>query len=431
MHLDLVQDRVWAILPSKMEEIDALILKLLASVDHRLVAAQFEAENEDIEPRLSQHAPANIAVVNVYDTIMQRASLMTRFSGGTSTERIRSELVAALNNPDVDGIILNVNSPGGTVHGVGDLSDFIFEAKKKKRIGCYCDGLMCSAAYWIGSACDFIVATSTSQIGSIGVVATHYDTSKKDESEGVKRSYVCAGKYKRITADNAPLTQDGKNYLQESVDQYMTLFVDAVARNRGVTEEEALAMSGDARVYIAGHANGRGLIDRVGNFETALELLKGSPMNEEMKLLQQELEEAKAKIESMVTDGAELESLRASLSEAKTNELELARALRKSQIQSRVDRLVSTGHVTPAMVEGGLVQVLLAIDSVPGIQIVDGDELIAEMKPMDWIFDHLLNTDSPVLKLNNEQFAVDGVSKTKDVDSEVAMGLAIAKSING
>ena len=166
--------------------------------------------------------------------------MLDDFSGGTSAEILRLKIQSALDNPKVSSIFLDIDSPGGTVEGTKELSDFIFENRGKKPITAFTDGMIASAAYWIGSAADKIVATDTAIIGSIGVAMTHYDVSGKDAQKGVVRTQISAGKYKRIASDEKPLSDEGREYLQSMVDTYYSMFVEGVARNRGVSVENAL-----------------------------------------------------------------------------------------------------------------------------------------------------------------------------------------------
>jgi len=127
---------------------------------------------------------------------------------------------------------------------------------------------MASAAYWIGSAADAVyISGDTSQVGSIGVVAAHMDISKAEEMIGVKTTEITAGKYKRIASRHAPLSQEGRQTMQEMVDYVYSAFVGDVAKHRGVSEEQVLEQMADGRIFFGRQAVNAGLVDGVSTME--------------------------------------------------------------------------------------------------------------------------------------------------------------------
>lgn len=402
MNIETVQNTVWAILPAKLEEINAVIVHYLDGGE-RLSYDVTEYSNpvgEKIDGmKYSYQMQGGVRMLDIFGSISQRANLMTEFSGGISVEILNKEFNQALNDPSVTAILLNVNSPGGTVHGMKTLSDLIFESRSKKKICAYSDGLMCSAAYFIGSSASTIISTETSQIGSIGVCLTHYDMSKRDEESGVKRTEIFAGKYKRMGTDARPLDEEGKAYLQEMVDQYYSVFVETVARNRGVSVDEALSMA-DGKVFIGSEALKAGLVDHIGNIDAALSTLntwRFGTMNEIGTHTN--------------TTGITADDVLQVNSDERLKVEELTRELRLERIKSRVKDLMAEGKVTPAMIEDGLIE-----------EIASLSESSAE-----W----MLNSFLPSMKqtVMREEFARDGVVvDPKDLEKELA--LKIARNIN-
>lgn len=204
------------------------------------------------------------AVLPVHGVMGKRMNLMTQISGGASTQLLSNYFAEALADPDVHSILLHVDSPGGTVDGTETLANNIFSARGKKPIVAFADGRMQSAAMWVGSAADKIYAAErASQIGSIGVVASHADYSKAEEKAGVKITEITAGKYKRIASEHAPLTAEGHASIKERVDALYTIFVDDLARNRGVSSEFALENMADGKEFAASDALKAKLIDGI------------------------------------------------------------------------------------------------------------------------------------------------------------------------
>lgn len=209
--------------------------------------------------------PDGLAIIQIMGAISKDIDFWGMLFGGVSSTRILTEdFNAAINNDQVKGILLYIDSPGGTVAGTKELSDLISMAAEVKPIYAYTDGYMASGAYWIGSSASKIFATKTSQIGSIGVVAMHVDYSKNDEMNGIKRTYVFNGKYKRLVNDAEPLNEESKAYLQEMVDETYALFIDDIARNRKLSVETI--RSQESRVYLGNSAIDAGLVDGISDF---------------------------------------------------------------------------------------------------------------------------------------------------------------------
>ena len=114
-----------------------------------------------------------VAILPITGPLFRYANLFTKVSGASSYELIARDFTAALENPQIKAIILDIDSPGGEVNGVSELSNMIFEARGKKPVSAYASGDAASGAYWIASAADEIVVSETAALGSIGVVAIY------------------------------------------------------------------------------------------------------------------------------------------------------------------------------------------------------------------------------------------------------------------
>jgi signal peptide peptidase SppA len=213
-----------------------------------------------------------IKILSYSGAMMKNLSGLAALSGGISTRQIQKDIQAALNDTNVAGIVLALDSPGGTVDGTKELADYLMSVRGQKPIVAYADGLMASAAYWIGSCADAIVAYDTTQVGSIGVIMTHFDYSKAAEKEGIKPTVLYAGKYKARGNRYEPLSKDAKDSFQADLDYYYTMFVDHVADARGVTPEEVIVRMAEGRVFIGHKAKEAGLVDEIGGIEDAIKL---------------------------------------------------------------------------------------------------------------------------------------------------------------
>ena len=105
----------------------------------------------------------------IYGTISHRAHMVEDISGpgGTSAEKVGRQLAELLDDPAVGSIVLDIDSPGGTIAGVPELADQIFAARGQKKIVAVANSLAASAAYWIGSAAEDFVVTPSGGAGSI------------------------------------------------------------------------------------------------------------------------------------------------------------------------------------------------------------------------------------------------------------------------
>jgi capsid assembly protease len=280
-------DKAWALLPSKLEEIATLIESRLAGDKPDFAAAsRGKAGNRSADRYQVQNG---VAVIPVYGVLDKRMNLMMDMSGGTSTELLSRDIGQALADPQVDALLLDMESPGGSVDGTKEVADLVHAARSQgKPIVAYANGLMASAAYWIGSAAAVVVANETAQVGSIGVAMMHVDRSGMDEKIGIKRTAIYAGKYKRMASDEKPLSDEGQKYLQGMVDDYYGIFLEAVAQNRGVDIETVHEKMADGRLFIGKKALKAGLVDKIGTFDDALSLAQqlGGKTNMDMATLQ-------------------------------------------------------------------------------------------------------------------------------------------------
>lgn len=215
----------------------------------------------------------SVAVLPLSGTISHRMGMMSEISGGTSAERFSGWLKAALADPSVKAIVIDCDSPGGTVDGVPELGDQIYKGKAIKPIIGQVNATSASAAYWLLSQCSEIAVTPSGQVGSIGVFAAHEDISKAADMEGVKVSLVSAGKYKTEANPFEPLSADARQALQAKVDEYYGEFVNAVAKGRGVAANDVRAGFGEGRMVSAQQAVKQKMADRVSTMDQTLSRL--------------------------------------------------------------------------------------------------------------------------------------------------------------
>ena len=208
-----------------------------------------------------------MAIIDVIGATFKRANLFTAMSGATSYEIIRADFQAAIDDPKVKGIMLNIDSPGGEASGTGELAAAVAAARGKKPITAYVGGMGASAGYWLASAADRVVIDSQAILGSIGVQwAMKGDA---PESDKTAKTYTFISSQSPLK-NASPETEAGAKQLQSAVDAMAAVFYEAVAMNRGVDIETALNNFGKGGIFVGKDAVKAGLADELGSFESVL-----------------------------------------------------------------------------------------------------------------------------------------------------------------
>lgn len=251
--------------PWAMTEEALAVLLRVASRDVEDVAALETRLGRPLDNARVATVRDGVATIPIVGPIFRHANLFTQISGATSLESVALDVQAALDNPSVTAIVLHLETPGGEVAGTNELSDFIYEARGQKPIVAYAADLCCSAGYWIGSACDEIVADPTATLGSIGVCSAVWRVT--DEERDAKVTFVSSQSPRKLSDPDTP---DGRDQIQYIVDTLAGVFIDTVARNRAVTPETVLAQYGQGGVFIGNDAVRAGLADRLGSYEGLL-----------------------------------------------------------------------------------------------------------------------------------------------------------------
>jgi len=225
----------------------------------------------------------DVAIIPVVGILVKRPSLLLNLFGGTATTEVAEQFRKAMANPAIVSIILYIDSPGGTVDGTQELAREIREARGQgKNIVAFSDGLIASAAYWIGAQSHrAYISSDTVTVGSIGVVARHIDISRMEERIGVKTTEITAGRFKRAASMYEPLSESGRRTIQEMLDHVYGAFLADVAQARPQLTLEPVktaAQEGfdtipwaDGRLFLGKQALDAGLVD---GFATLEQLIK-------------------------------------------------------------------------------------------------------------------------------------------------------------
>jgi signal peptide peptidase SppA len=266
----------WAIQPERLLEIQSIYDTHLRGekIDLPAVEARLgrPLASEQQEYRIRE---GGVAVLSVEGVLAPKANLFMRISGGASTQLLTKQVESAIADPRVRGLILQVDSGGGSALGVPELADTVRELAAVKPIVTVTDGVMASGAYWLGSAANAVYGSGpTVQVGSIGVVMTHDYT---PNASGRQTTEITAGRYKRMATSAKPLDEEATAYLQQMADHIYGVFVDAVAQNRGVSPEDVLTHMADGRVFIGSQAVSAGLLDGFATVDQVADRMAANP----------------------------------------------------------------------------------------------------------------------------------------------------------
>lgn len=208
-----------------------------------------------------------VAVIPVEGVIARKFSSMLYSSGVTSVDVLARLIDEAAADPNINAIVLNIDSPGGTVQGTREAANAVRRASEIKPVIAYADGNIHSAAYWIASQANAIYAWSEARVGSIGVYCAYLDTSRQMEMEGVKVQMFKSGSEKGAGYPGTSLTLEQERRIQESVDATGRDFRSAVRTGRARDIKDEVMQGQD---FDAAGAVSVGLVDSIATFGETL-----------------------------------------------------------------------------------------------------------------------------------------------------------------
>lgn len=239
------------------------LLGTVRAGDFAELAAQAERE-----PAIVRGA----ALVQVHGPMLPRASRFDEiFFGAVSTFGLEAELRALAANDDVESIVLDIDSPGGSVTGLPELAATVRDVRKSKPVIAIANTKALSAAFWLAAQADTIVAVESSLLGSMGVFFKHADISEMLKAEGVKITQIALGARKLEFSSIGPLDEKAIERSTERVQMIFDRMVDDVAEGRGMPRAQVLKAFGSSRVFTAAESLKLGMIDRISPVAELLE----------------------------------------------------------------------------------------------------------------------------------------------------------------
>lgn len=236
------------------------------------VTASEWAEHKGHDPDIKAAAEGGrtVAVVPVIGPITKRDTMFSFLFGGTSVNRLIAQVKALRADESVSAVLLNVDSPGGSSSGLTELAAEIRSLRESKRVVAIVNDMAASGGYWIASQANEIVGTPSSLTGSVGAYTLHVDYSGALAKEGIKPTYIYAGKHKVDGNPYEPLSDEAKAHAQSIVDSIYATFVNDVATGRGVSAATVRSDYGEGRVLVAKDAKAAGMIDRIDTYSGVL-----------------------------------------------------------------------------------------------------------------------------------------------------------------
>lgn len=222
--------------------------------------ALFGEEERSVE-RKPYQVSGRIAVIPVSGTLVSKASYLSSYSGMTGYNTIIGLLGKAVHDPDVDGILLDMDTPGGMVAGAFDCADNIARMREIKPIWALANDMNCSAGQLIASAASHRLITQTARTGSIGVLMAHSNYSGQLQQDGIEITLLHSGAHKVDGNIYEKLPEDVRKKMQTAIDATRQMFADKVAQYTGLSVEEVLAT--EAAVYSGADALEVGLADEL------------------------------------------------------------------------------------------------------------------------------------------------------------------------
>ncbi|UNV89384.1 MULTISPECIES: S49 family peptidase [unclassified Comamonas] len=209
-----------------------------------------------------------VAVVNAMGALVHRTRLEADSTLLIGYNDMAADMEDAMAHPDVHAILQVYDTPGGEVAGAFEYGQRIFDMRGRKPIVAIADGMAASAGYLGASAADEVVITSTGYAGSIGVVMRHVDFSRALANEGIQVTHIFAGSHKVDGNPYEPLPVAVREHLQADIEGLYTMFVQAVSKHRGLSEQ-AIRDTG-AAVFRGQAAITAGLASRISTTDALI-----------------------------------------------------------------------------------------------------------------------------------------------------------------
>jgi signal peptide peptidase SppA len=230
-----------------------------------------EVEAPQARRKVAEKTRTGVAILPLQGVITPKASILSMLFGGSGgLSLFREQLREAVASDDVDAIVLDVDSPGGSVAMVEETAAEIRAAREVKPVVAVANVDAGSAAYWLAAQATELLVTPSGMVGSVGASILHLDFSGMNEKMGIEPTFISAGRYKTEGNPEEPLTDEATAHLQATVDDAYASFVADVAAGRGVPEKTVRRGYGEGRMLTAKNALEAGMVDGVETLDSVV-----------------------------------------------------------------------------------------------------------------------------------------------------------------
>ena len=213
----------------------------------------------------------NLAVIRVEGELTTKSSWINRYLGRVSYGDIRGAVVTAVEDQDIDGIVLDMATPGGQASGIMELSDFLQQVDKKHTpIYTYTGTSMCSGGYWLGCVGREIYASKMASVGSIGVLMVHQSYKRMMDEAGIDTTVVRSGEYKALGNPYEKLSPKAQDKIQAECNKLYDVFLEHVGEHRGMSVKSFKDKAAEGQVHMAMDAVSLGLVDKITYYDDAI-----------------------------------------------------------------------------------------------------------------------------------------------------------------
>lgn len=271
--MEIPDIRFWA---GTEESFNSYLVALKTASGLDIKAYMDDDEEDEAAPRLLTKQ-GNVGVVSIRGPLVPSAPWYARYTGITGYDEIRSALIAAANDPDIGAVLLDINSGGGAVAGVTDVADLVGMIDAKvKPVHTYSDGMIASAALWVGASARDLQIGKVTEAGSIGVLTVLKSMSRYYKEMGIDAEVLRSAEFKAMGHPLDPITDKAKAEIMDQLMQMDAMFNEHMADARGTTVELATEKFGKGRVFIGQRAVEVGLADAVSTFDAVISSLQGA-----------------------------------------------------------------------------------------------------------------------------------------------------------
>lgn len=292
-------------------------------------------DDEEMGPRTarSYQITNGIAVLPVSGTLVSKTRSLQPYSGMTGYNGIIARLQQAMSDPGVDGILLDMDTPGGMVSGAFDCADIIARMRDIKPVWALANDMNCSAGQLIASAASRRLVTQTARTGSIGVMMAHSNYGAALKTQGVEVTLIYSGDHKVDGNPYEKLPKDVRDDFQTRIDATRRMFAEKVAAYTGMSVQAVLDT--EAAVFSGQESVDAGLAEELVNNTDALNVMRES-INKRKTI------SPGGNMEKVTTASA-ADAIQATASAEQTNTVETAAAVVASpaEVSARVAAAVS------------------------------------------------------------------------------------------